>query len=162
MSIFNDFHNSFSEGLYAGIPDHDGGHLILKNGTVVDHLSGHGGLAVIKNGEVLIKTTNLQGGEDTFVNGKLTRHTAPNIHGDMDTFNSDHCLTQKTIPNSHGGENIYDDAMHLKGMTMPNAFGAESMLVLDDSNHGNAAEIMGYNDPLAAAFKYNLPAFYFK
>ena len=164
MSIFNDFDNIFGKGFFTAMPDQDGGHSIMKNGSVVDHLtSEHKYMtADLKSGEFVMKTPNVHGGEDTFVNGKLKQSTIPNVHGGEDVFDQEYNPLKKNMPNIHGGTDMYDAGMQLKGFTVPNNFGAENMLVLNDDVYGNAAQIMGYDDPLAHAGYYKLPSFYFK
>lgn len=151
-NMFTQFDSTFGEGYYSGIPSGDGGTDILKNGTVVDHYQPKE--LTVKNGNMVMQLQNVNGGQDTIVNGKIVQSTHPNVHGGEDIYHGTN-LHQTTIPNALGGVDIYDANMHMNGMTLSNVFGSENYL----SMRGNAETILSYQDPLAHSAEYRMNPF---
>lgn len=153
MSIFTDFDASYGDGTYSSIPQGDASVDVVHGGTVVSHVN-HPFGANFEHGDFVIRTPNMEGGHDTIVNGSPTTHTQHNIHGGEDIYHGTH-LDEQTFPNAMGGIDIYNGDMHYQGSTLPNTFGGEDYL----SFHGNAANILSYDDPLQHISKLHFDPF---
>lgn len=119
---------------------------------MVEHY--HPKTLTVKHGNMVMQTTNVDGGHDVIVNGKTVQSTHPNVHGGEDIYHGTK-LHKMTIPNALDGVDIYGDNMQLQGMTMPNVFGGEDYLSL----HGNADKILNYQDPLVHSAEYRMNPF---
>lgn len=141
MDIFTDFDASYSGEYFSGIPSGDGSVDIFNGSTVVDKVQPVSNGFV--DGNLVVHSANVAGGEDTFVNGKLTTHTQQNPFGGEDIYEGTE-IKHMTIPNEHGGFDIYGENFQHEGTTFPNVYGGEDYL----STQGNAEEILSYSDPL--------------
>ena len=157
MSIFTDFDAAYGNGYYTGIPSADGSTDVFHNGTVVDNIMPmHGGIGTgFEHGDFVIKTTNHDGGTDTFKNGHHIQHTQDNVFGGHDVYDGSHHLQEVSIPNVEGGMDFYDGSMHQTGMSMDNIYGGEDYL----SSGSNINDILNYSDPLGHVSDYKMTPF---
>ena len=140
MSIFSDFDSSYGE-YYSGIPAADGTIDVVNGGTVVDNIDPQ--VSGMIDGNMIMQANNVEGGQDTLVNGSQEIHTQPNVYGGEDIYENGN-ITHTSIPNEHGGFDIYDEDMHREGTTFSNIHGSEDYL----SATGNTEEILSNDDPL--------------
>ena len=106
------------------------------------------------NGKFMIQTPNMNGGHDTFLDGKHVTHTENNNLGGQNIYHGTH-LAQMTIPNAEGGVDIYGDSMNLEGHMIPDGAGGEDYL----SSTGNSETIIDYQNPLAHVGELRMPPF---
>lgn len=150
MSIYTDFDATYGN-YYAGIPTGDGTIDVFSGGQIVDNISAND--SGIIDGDIVFKTSNIDGGLDTFVNGTKISHTQPNIYGGEDTFSgTEH--THTTIPNEQGGSDVYGEEFHREGTTFANVYGSEDYL----HTGGNVSDIMRHEDPLSHAQNLKFPS----
>lgn len=137
----------------------DGGSTHTVDTNIGHDIANDGGPSALRtsfngNGDFVIKTPNMVGGHDTFVNGEHTTHTQHNIMGGQDIYHGHH-LAQTTIPNVEGGIDVFDGSMHPQGSFFPDGIGGENYLSLT----GNADSIMNFQDPLVHAADLHMNPF---
>lgn len=149
MSVFTQFDSNYSDGFYSSMPGADGGTDVLHNGVIEHH--GPFQEVAFEDGHMVIKSVNHQtGAVKTFVDGQLKNTCVQNVFGGETNIAPNNYVVNTTIPDATGGEAIYDGNMHFIGHTIPNIYGMEDYL----SMHGNATDILHYNDPLAHSNEY--------
>lgn len=151
MSIFTNFDGAYGGGSYSSMPTDGGGADILQGGSVVGH---DGVVPGMHDGHLVTETTNVMGGHDVSVDGKVVHSSHSNAMGGENIYHGSH-LAKITVPNALGGVDIYNGDMQIQGSTMPNVFGGEDYLAM----HGNFNEVMGAQDPLAHAGEYRMEPF---
>lgn len=156
MSIFDDFDVNYGEGYYTGLSSVDEGTDIFHNNLLTEHVQNMNDFSTnFKNGAFEINSPNVDGGTDTFIDGKEVQHTQDNIFGGKNIYGEDHELQQVTIPNASGGVDVFNGDMELKGTSFANIYGNEDYLSFD----GNFEEIMQYSDPLEHVSEYKMLPF---
>lgn len=149
MSIFTQFDNNFGEGFYTSMGSVDGGVDILHDGNIMHQQPLQEG--TFENGHWVIRNIdNNTGVVKTIIDGKLVNTAEANVHGGIMNIDSNGNVVNTTMPNGLGGEIIYDGHMQYLGQTFPSVMGMENYL----AGHGNALNILHFNDPLAHSNEY--------
>ena len=147
--IFTQFDMTFGDGYYSAIPTLDGDAEIFNNGAIVAHYDS--AAATMQNGQMILHTDNVFGGQDTVIDGKVAQSTQANVMGG-ETIYRDGEIHAVTVPDVHGGVDIYNGDMTHEATTFSNVYGGEDYL----SFQGNADKILEYSDPLIHSTEYRM------
>lgn len=82
----------------------DSNHQVV--GTQTSNIFG-GSNIQMANGQNAQTMSNIQGGEDLFINGEKVGHTQPNIFGGTNTYDSSGNLSSTTYSNVFGGKSKF-------------------------------------------------------